>query len=99
MTGESDTGPVPDGALFARFAEGVVLGPKPALDAARQALADRLGPAAVVDAAAVAALFHAINRVADAIGIQVEASKRARTADFRKSLRLDDMPTARIEEG
>ena len=44
-----------------------------------------------------AALFNAINRVADAIGIQVEESKEARTAYFREALDLDSFQTARME--
>ncbi len=56
----------------------------------------KLGPAAVVDAAAVAALFNAINRVADAIGIKVEDSKAERTAYFRDALGLNDFQTARM---
>jgi len=81
---------------FVRFAEAIVAGTVAEVAATRDALFRALGNDAVVDAAAVAALFHAINRVADAIGIQFEASKLERTADLRDQLALDGMETARL---
>jgi len=96
VTGAAREVEIEDGVLFARFAEAIVTGPVAAVAAARDALERRLGGEAVVDAAAVAALFHAINRVADAVGIQFEASKLERTADLRAQLGLDDMATARL---
>ena len=94
-TGESPD--IPNGSLFADFAEAVIID-RDALPAARHALLAELGSDAVVDAAGVAALFNAINRVADAIGIQVENSKLERTADFRETLGLDDYQTARFQQ-
>lgn len=96
VTGAADDVDIEDGVLFARFAEAVVAGSVAQLAAARDRLWRKLGDAAVVDAAAVAALFNAINRVADAVGIQFEASKLSRTADLRAHLALDDMSTARL---
>lgn len=52
----------------------------------RNTLEQLLGPAALVDTAAVIALFNAIDRVADATGIPLEAEKAAATADFRSAL-------------
>ncbi|MPY72325.1 MAG: hypothetical protein GEU92_19900 [Alphaproteobacteria bacterium] len=95
MTGMTDTIAVEDGLLFARFAEAVINGPHEETSSARATLADKAGAAALVDAAAAAALFNAINRVADAIGIQFEEWRSQRTAGLRKQLRLDGMPTAR----
>ncbi len=97
VTGAGPSPYIFDGDVFAGFAEQIVVGTTVELDAARQALLDRCGPRAVVDAAAVAALFNAINRVADAIGIQVESSKFDRTGDFRTALDLDSFQTARFE--
>ena len=79
-------GGVPHGRLLIRFAEAVVQGEDTELDAARRGLIAALGSAGLVDAAAVAALFNAIDRVADATGIPLEPEKAAATADFRGAL-------------
>lgn len=60
-----------------------------ALAKARQALRRTAGPAAFVDAAAVVALFNAIDRVADATGTPLEPTKREESADFRQALGID----------
>ena len=87
MNGEAqDGGGVPHGALLIRFAEAVVQGADAA--AARHAVLAAIGAAALVDAAAVVALFNAIDRVADATGIPLEPEKAAATADFRAALRV-----------
>ncbi len=97
VTGAADDVEIPHGALFARYAEAIVTGTAAQLAAARDALYRAAGNDAVVDAAGVAALFNAINRVADAIGIQFEDSKLDRTADLREHLGIDGMATARWE--
>jgi len=97
VTGAADNVEVEHGALFARYAEAIVTGTVAQVAAARDALHRAAGNDAVVDAAGVAALFNAINRVADAIGIQFEDSKMERTADLRAQLGIDGMETARWE--
>jgi hypothetical protein len=85
VNGEAQAGGgVPHGATLIRFAEAVVEGAD-ATDA-RNAVRDALGVAALVDAAAVVALFNAIDRVADATGIPLEPAKAEATADFRPAL-------------
>lgn len=98
VTGQGESPDIPDGALFAAFAEDIVGGDAARIADARDQLFNMLGNDAVVDAAAVAALFNAINRVADAIGIQFEASKLERTDDFRSALNLDEFQTARFQQ-
>ena len=98
VTGAADDVEIENGVLFVRYVEAIVTGTVPEVAATRDALFRVLGNDAVVDAAAVAALFHAINRVADAIGIQFEESKLERTADLRDQLALDGMETARFPE-
>ena len=44
---------------------------------------------AFVDAAAVVANYSALDRVADATGIPLEAAKQAGTADLRTELGID----------
>ena len=96
VTGAADEVGIEHGVLFARFAEAAITGTVTQLAAARAVLFRELGNDAVVDAAGVVALFNAINRVADAIGIQFEESKLERTADLREHLALDHMETARL---
>lgn len=49
-----------------------------------------MGGAALSDAAGVAALFNAIDRVADATGIPLEDDKAAMTQAMRAQLGIDD---------
>ena len=87
-------GGVPCGFELVRFAEAVVAGEAGDLDAARRALQDRVGLAGLADAAAVAGLFDAIDRVADATGIPLEVEKAAATLDFRTRLGIAKYPDA-----
>lgn len=57
-----------------------------ALDAARRAVVDELGGAALLDAAGVIGGFDAITRVADATGTPLEPEKETRTAALRAEL-------------
>jgi len=59
------------------------------------ALRRAVGDAGWVDAAAVAATFNAIDRVADATGIPLEPAKAARSADFRGALGIDAWAASR----
>jgi alkylhydroperoxidase family enzyme len=87
VNGEAQAGGgVPHGATLIRLAEAVVEGTD--TTDARAAVRDALGDAALVDAAAVVALFNAIDRVADATGIPLEPAKAEATADFRPALRI-----------
>ena len=53
-----------------------------------------LGAAGLVDAAGIVGLFNAIDRVADATGIPLEADKAAASVDFRAALGLDRFAVA-----
>ena len=85
---QSDAG-VPHGRLLVEFAEAVLSGDGEALATARAALRAAIGPAGLADAAGVVGLFNAIDRVADATGIPLEAEKAAASADFRAALGID----------
>ena len=85
---ESNAG-VPHGRLLVEFAEAVLGEEEAALTRARAALSEAIGPAGLVDAAGVVGLFNAIDRVADATGIPLEAEKAAASADFRAALGVD----------
>jgi hypothetical protein len=90
VTGEErgDAG-VPHGRLLVEFAEAVLGEDDAALFRARAELTNALGSAGLVDAAGVVGLFNAIDRVADATGIPLEAEKAAASADFRAELGVD----------
>lgn len=90
---QSDAG-VPHGRLLVEFAEAVLGEDEAALTRVRAELSDAIGPAGLVDAAAVVGLFNAIDRVADATGIPLEAEKAAASADFRAALGVDRFDVA-----
>lgn len=79
---------MPQGATLAEFAEAIEARDPARVAAARAALHAALGPAALVDAAAVAAIFNGLVRVADATGIPLEDDKAAQTEDFRTRLNI-----------
>ena len=85
---QSDPG-VPHGRLLVEFAEAVLGEDEAALTRARAALSEAIGPAGLADAAGVVGLFNAIDRVADAAGIPLEAQKAEVSADFRAALGVD----------
>jgi len=95
VTGASqgDAG-VPHGRLLVEFAEAVLGEDEVALTRARAALSEAIGPAGLVDAAAVVGLFNAIDRVADATGIPLEAERAEVSADLRAALGVDRFDVA-----
>jgi hypothetical protein len=79
---------VPHGAALAEFAEAIQDRDDTRLNGVRAELLRTLGPEGLVDAAAVAAIFNGLVRVADATGIPLEADKAEQTADFRTRLKI-----------
>ena len=71
------------------FAEAIVEGRPAAIAAARERLQTALGPEAVVDAAAVAANFERMVRIADGTGIALDAPLAMLSVDLREELGLD----------
>ena len=90
-----DTG-IPNADVLIRFAETAIGYDGDATAAAREAAIGQMGEAALVDAAAIAANFDAIDRVADAIGIPLEEEKAAISADFREELGIDNFGRASL---
>ena len=86
IKGDASGGGVEHGELLVKFAEAILGGTDAELDAVRSRLCAETSPAAMVDAAAVAALFNAIDRVADSTGIPVEPEKLKASADYKERL-------------
>ena len=86
---------VPHADLLIEFAEAATDDDPDRLARARTAVADRLGPAALVDSAGVAAIFQAVVRIADATGIPLEDYKAEITVDVREELGVNDFPSAK----
>ncbi len=85
---------MPAGNLLLAYSEALIGPDRAALDRARNALAEALGPAAVSGAAAVAANFSKNDRIANGCGIPVDPMVLKLTADIRAQLKLDDFPSA-----
>jgi hypothetical protein len=96
LIGGSGDGNIPHGGLLVRFADAVV-GDAEALATIQTEIREKLGDAALVDAAAIAATFNAIDRVADATGIPIEDAKAEATADFRSALGINAFAEMRGE--
>lgn len=87
---DSGSGGIANGAMLVRFADAVLGSDAAELAAARTAIADTLGGAALADTAGVVSLFNAIVRVADSTGVPVEAERAVESADFRAAIGVDD---------
>ncbi len=86
---------VPHGALLNTFAEAVLGTDDAQLDTARNAIVDALGPAALVDAAAVIATFMQMDRMADATGVPLDDFMVEATSDVREDLGVNAFGSAR----
>jgi hypothetical protein len=94
INGLSDS-TLPYGSELVAFAEAIVGGDRKGLFSARTALTEAAGRAFMVDAAAVAANFEMMTRVADTTGAAVDKSAQERTAPTRLLLGVDDFQSAR----
>jgi len=79
---------VPGGELLLRLVDAVLLESEP-LDSLHQLIVSQLGPAALVDAAAVFGNFEMMNRVADATGIPAPAQRIERETGLIDLLELE----------
>lgn len=76
------------------FSAAIIGADRGALDAAREAVAAKLGPSAVVAASAIAANFSKNDRIANATGIPVDQMVLKMTADIREEIGLNAFRTA-----
>ena len=79
---------MPHGELLIGFVEAALSGDATGLAAARAEVRRVQGDAAFVDACAVIASFNAVVKIADGVGIPLEAVKEAATRDLRAELDL-----------
>jgi hypothetical protein len=97
LTGTGGDGNIPHGALLVQFAEAVLGSDDERLASIQSEIRTKMGDAALVDAAAIAATFNAIDRVADATGIPIEDNKAEMTVDFRAALGINAFAEKRGE--
>ena len=71
------------------FVDALLVGSEAELTRAREKLLEDMGPASLVDAAAVVGNFQMMNRVADATGMPVGKGTLKRTKEWRELLGLD----------
>lgn len=90
---EIDSGVPGQGALLA-LVESTVDGRGEELPVARSAVAEELGSAALVDAAAVIGNFQRMTRIADGTGIPLDAPIAAMSADLRDELGINEFGSA-----
>lgn len=83
-----------NGGELNAFVEAILGRDPAAIAAARAAVVEAMGEAAMVDAAATIAAFNAYPRAADATGIPLEDAKREATAGLRHELGLDALEVA-----
>ena len=98
VIGEADgDGGIANGEILVDFAEAILGVDADRLSECRRTVAKELGNEALVDAAAIAATFNAIDRVADGTGIPIDEERLEPTADFRKDLGIDQFPSRTIQ--
>ena len=98
IVGKPGDGNIPHGALLVAFAEAVLGIDNERLADTQSRIRAAMGDAALVDAAAIVATFNAIDRVADATGIQIEDMKAQTTADIRAALGINAFAENRGEQ-
>lgn len=86
---------MPHARVLIEFAEALLGNSSAQLSRAREAVAQAVGEAGLVDAAAVAANFNSIDRVADATGVPLEDEKTIATEDLRDTLGINKFTEGR----
>jgi hypothetical protein len=97
IVGKPGDGNIPHGALLVAFSEAVLGVDDERLADTQSRIRAAMGDAALVDAAAIVATFNAIDRVADATGIQIEDARAQATADIRAALGINAFAERRGE--
>lgn len=85
---------VPRGDLLVRLVDATLAADEAALSVARREVIDVLGTAALVDAAGVIGTFTMQNRVADGVGLPLDAPLELATRELRAQLGADRFAAA-----
>ncbi|MGE0485967.1 MAG: hypothetical protein AB7Q81_17605 [Gammaproteobacteria bacterium] len=83
------------GEVLLAFASALLGDDREALSDARDALAERMGAAAVTSAALTAGVFSLVDRAANGVGIPVEPMVMKPSADFRARYGINEFLSAR----
>ena len=89
-------GGVRGGRVLLNFADAIMGDDSDQLAAARRSCSAAFGDAGMIDAAAIAAQFDALDRVADATGMYLDDAVLDDTAEIRAALGIDAFRTAGI---
>lgn len=85
---------IPGAAALVGWVEATLEGDAVEVASAREGVARELGPAAMVDAAAVIGNFERMVRIADGTGIPLDAAVNVATESIRAELGVDDFESA-----
>jgi len=89
LSGDGGRVAVPNAGELLEFGEAMLGEERDRQTLARETIYRRLGPAGLIDAAAIVASFNAVVKIADATGIPLEDDKAAATRDLREALGLE----------
>ena len=87
-------GGVPGGQVLRNFSDAILGDDDNRLEQARMSCHAAFGDAGIVDVAAIAAQFDALDRVADATGMYLDDAALDDTAEIRAALGIDAFRTA-----
>jgi hypothetical protein len=90
----ADASGIAHAAVLSAFAEAAVRGSEEDLRQARTAVISAMGHPAMIDAAGVIGNFQRMNRIADGIGLELDAPMRALTTDVGATLGLRNFSSA-----
>ena len=85
---------VEHGKILLAYADAIYGNDSIALTKRREQLLKAIGPSGLVEAAATAANFSMLDRIANAAGIEIEAMAVGQTEDFRADLGINDYVSA-----
>jgi len=85
---------VEHGKALLAYADAIYENDSIALTTKREQVLKAIGPSGLVEAAATAANFSMLDRIANAAGIEIEAMVVGQTEDFRADLGINDYVSA-----
>jgi hypothetical protein len=80
--------------ILLAYADAIYASDGEELEKTREQVRKRMGSGATIEAAATAANFSMLDRIANAVGIQIESMAIGQTEDFRDKLGINDYVSA-----